>query len=468
MKVLHIASEAVPFVKTGGLGDVVGALPKMELASGSDDIRVALPLYASVPKIYRRRMQPVGEVVVPLAWRQQPCRIYSLKQGGVIFYFFENEFYFDRDKVYGYHDDHERFAFFSKAVLEALPRLGFHAEVLHLHDWHTAPASVFLKTQYRDNPYYDNIKTVLTIHSMAYRGIFGKEIVGDVLGLSAIYASQAEMGVEDGVSYLQGGIRYADAVTTVSPSYAEALKKNGSPYPQDAREKLVGILNGIDIKTFNPDKDRELFVNYDCNFLKKREQNKIKLKEALELAAGDKPLVGMVARLTREKGLTVLLPAIERILSLGVQLVILGVGELAYQEELTLLEKRFQGDLAVCLSFDERMAKRIYAGSDMFLVPSLTEPCGLSAMIAMRYGSIVLASKADGLVDTVIPYGDKYANGFLFEVNDESSMLATIKEAAEMYPNKRRWNRLIRTAMGIDHSWQQSAREYLVLYRTLL
>lgn len=468
MKVLHVAAEAVPFVKTGGLGDVVGALPKIETASGSDEVRVALPLYASVPKIYRRRMQPVGEVVVPLAWRQQPCRIYELKQGGVVFYFFENEFYFDRDRIYGYHDDHERFAFFAKAVLEALPRLGFHAKVLHLHDWHTAPVSVFLKTQYRDNPYYDEIKTVLTIHSMAYRGIFGREIVGDVLGLSAEYASSNELGVADGISYLQGGIRYADAVTTVSPSYAKHLKENGSLYPQDAKAKLSGILNGIDIKLFNPDKDRELFVNYDCNFLKKREQNKLQLKEALELTAGDKPLMGIVARLTQEKGFTVLLPAIERILSLGVQLVILGTGELAYQEELALLEERFRGDMAVCFGFDERMAKRIYAGSDMFLVPSLTEPCGLSAMLAMRYGSIVLASRAGGLVDSVIPYGEKYANGFLFDVNSESSMLAAIKEAVEMYPNKRRWNRLIRTAMAMDHSWRRSAQEYLELYKTLL
>lgn len=468
MKVLHVAAEAVPFVKTGGLGDVVGTLPKIETASGSDEVRVALPLYASVPKIYRRRMQPVGEVVVPLAWRQQPCRIYSLKQGGVVFYFFENEFYFDRDRIYGYHDDHERFAFFAKAVLEALPRLGFHAEVLHLHDWHTAPVSVFLKTQYRDNPYYDKIKTVLTIHSMAYRGIFGHEIVGDVLGLSAEYASSNKLGVADGISYLQGGIRYADAVTTVSPSYAKHLKESGSLYPQDAKDKLVGILNGIDVKLFNPDKDKEIFVNYDCNLLKKREQNKLQLKEALELTAGDKPLVGIVARLTQEKGFTVLLPAIERILSLGVQLVVLGTGELSYQEELALLEERFHGDLAVCFGFDERLAKRIYAGSDMFLVPSLTEPCGLSAMLAMRYGSIVLASRAGGLVDCVIPYGEKYANGFLFDVNSESSMLVAIKEAVEMYPNKRRWNRLMRTAMAMDHSWRQSAQEYLELYKTLL
>lgn len=468
MRVLHVAAEAVPFVKTGGLGDVVGALPKAELASGSDEIRVALPLYASVPKIYRRRMQPVGEVVVPLAWRQQPCRIYSLKQGGIVFYFFENEFYFDRDRVYGYHDDHERFAFFSKAVLEALPRLGFHAQVLHLHDWHTAPVSVFLQTQYRDNPYYDTLKTVLTIHSMAYQGVFGREVVGDVMGLSELYASGRELGVDGGISYLQGGIRYADAITTVSPSYAEVLKRAESSYPNDATDKLVGIMNGIDIKTFNPDKDRELFVNYDCNFLKKREQNKLKLKEDLELAAGAKPLIGIVARLTREKGFAVLLPAIERILSLGVQLVVLGVGEPSYQEELTMLEERFRGELAVCLCFDERMAKRIYAGSDMFLVPSVTEPCGLSAMLAMRYGAIVLASNTDGLVDSVIPYGQKYANGFLFEAGSESSMLATIKEAVEMYPNKRRWNRLIRTAMAMDHSWQKSAREYLALYRTLL
>lgn len=468
MRVLHVAAEAVPFVKTGGLGDVVGALPKMELASGSDEVRVALPLYASVPKIYRKKMQPVGEVIVPLAWRQQPCRIYSLKQGGVVFYFFENEFYFDRDRVYGYHDDHERFAFFSKAVLEALPRLGFHVEVLHLHDWHTAPISVFLKTQYRDNPYYDAIKTVLTIHTMTYRGVFGRESVGDVLGLSDTYASASELGVAGGISYLQGGIRYADAVTTVSPSYADTLRQDEPLYPQDAKDKLVGILNGIDVKTFNPDKDRELFVNYDCNFLKKKEQNKLKLKEELELDAVDKPLIGIVSRLSQEKGFSLLLPAIERILSLGVQIVVLGVGEPSYQEELMMLEERFPKDMAVCLSFDERMAKRIYAGSDMFLIPSVTEPCGLSAMLAMRYGAIVMASNTGGLTDSIIPYGQKYANGFLFEVKSESSMLATIKEAVEMYPNKRRWNRLIRTAMAMDHSWQRSAREYLALYRTLL
>lgn len=468
MRILHIAAEAVPFVKTGGLSDVLGALPKALAASGSDEVRVALPLYASVPKLYRRKMQPVGEVVVPLAWREQPCRIYSLKYGGVIFYFFENAFYFDRDRVYGYHDDHERFAFFSKAVLTALPRLGFSAEVLHLHDWHTAPVSFFLKTQYQDNPYYDKIKTVLTLHSMAYQGIFGREIVGDVLGLAERYAEPSELGAAGGISYLKGGIRYADAVTTVSGAYAEELRSEGSPYPKDAAEKLVGIKNGIDTKIFNPEKDKELFANYSDKLLGKRKQNKTKLKEDLELSAGDKPLVGIVARLAREKGFSVLLPAMERILSLGVQVAILGEGELAYQEELLLLEERFRSEMAVCIGFDERMAKRIYAGSDIFLIPSLTEPCGLSAMLAMRYGSVVIASRVGGLTDSVIPYGEKGANGFLFEVNSESKMLAAIREAVEMYPNKRRWNKLIRTAMAKDHSWQQSAQEYLALYRTLL
>ena len=468
MRILHVAAEAVPFVKTGGLSDVLGALPKALAASGSDDVRVALPLYASVPKLYRRKMQSVGEVVVPLAWRKQPCRIYSLEHGGVIFYFFENAYYFERDRVYGYHDDHERFAFFSKAVLEALPHMGFRAEVLHLHDWHTALVSLLMKTQYGSDPYYDEIKTVLTIHSMTYQGVFAPEIVGDVLGLDDWYASKGELGTVGGVSYLLGGIRYSDAVTTVSHAYAEELREDGSSYPEDMTDKLVGIMNGIDTIGYDPTMDEELASRYDAQHLDKRKKNKAKLKEELRLSAGDKPLIGVVARLSREKGFSVLLPAVERILAQGAQLVVLGVGEASYQEELTALAERFREDMAVCFAFDERMARRIYAGSDIFLIPSLTESCGLSAMLAMRYGAVVLASRTGGLTDNIISYGEKGANGFLFEVNNESKMLAAIREALEMYPNKRRWNKLIRTAMASDHSWARSAQEYQALYSTLL
>lgn len=468
MKILHVAAEAVPFVKTGGLSDVMGALPKALAASGSDDVRVALPLYASVPELYRRKMQPVGEVVIPLAWRKQPCRIYSLEHGGVIFYFFENAYYFERDRVYGHHDDHERFAFFSKAVLTALPHLGYHAEVLHLHDWHTALVSVLLKTQFGNDPYYDDVKTVLTIHSMAYQGVFAPEVVGDVLGLDGWYASKGELGCGGGVSFLLGGIRYSDAVTTVSRTYAEELREGGSLYPEDMTDKLVGIINGIDTIGYDPATDKAIAVRYDAQHLDKRKKNKAKLKEELKLAAGDKPIIGIVARLTREKGFSVLLPAVERMIAQGAQLVVLGTGDEAYQEELTALAERFREDMAVCLAFDERMARRIYAGSDMFLIPSLTESCGLSAMMAMRYGSVVLASRTGGLTDSIIPYGEKGANGFLFEVNNEAKMLTAIREAIEMYPNKRRWNKLIRTAMASDHSWARSAQEYQALYRTLL
>ncbi|MBQ5587058.1 MAG: glycogen synthase [Selenomonadales bacterium] len=468
MNILHIATEAVPFAKTGGLSDVVGALPKALAASGSDDVRVALPLYASVPKLYRRKMQSVGEVVVPLGWRKQPCRIYSLKHGGVLFYFFENEFYFERDNVYGYHDDHERFAFFAKAVLTALPKLGFRAEVLHMHDWHTALVSLFLKTQFYQDPYYDKIKTVLTIHTMAFQGHFGSEVLGDVLGLDDRFLSAGELGKDGGISYLQGGIRYADAVTTVSPAYADELRAEGSDYPTDAYDKLVGIINGIDTKEFDPSKDKEIPENYDAKTIKNRARNKRKLKEELELTKGDQPLISVIMRLSREKGVEVLLAALERILAQGAQVAVLGLGDYCYQEELKALEARFKGQLAVCLRFDERLAKRIYAGTDMLLLPSLTESCGLGAMLAQRYGAVVLASAVGGYKNSVVPQGEKNANGFLFEGNNEEKMLLVIREALEMYPNKRQWNKLIRTAMAEDHSWQRSAQEYIALYRTLL
>jgi len=475
MKVLFIASEAFPFVKTGGLADVIGSLPQA-LQEKDAEIRVIIPKYAAIAKELTSQMTTEAEFTLGLAWRRLPCRVERLDFQGITYYFLDSAYHFDRPNLYGYEDDGERFACFSKAVLAALPSLGYQPDILHCHDWHTALVPLLLQENYRTDPYYSGMKTVLTIHNLHYQGRVSTGSFEDLLGLAGHPSAWEKLLDQGSLNYLKAGILAADLVTTVSPSYA--LEIQDAYYGEGLHDilnrrkaELSGILNGIDTTLFDPLKDPHLAVNYRSDWAKKQ-QNKKALQALLKLpAAESQPMLAIVSRLVEQKGLDLVVHVLEEILSMEIQMVVLGTGEGRYIESFRHYAEKYPEKLALCTVYDEVLAHKIYAGADLLLMPSKTEPCGLSQMIAMRYGTLPVVREVGGLKDSVIPYNEftKEGTGFSFVSYNAHELLFTIQKAVKIfYEDKRVWKGLVKNALSGDFSWRKSAGKYLELYQRLL
>ena len=475
LKVLFVASEAVPFAKTGGLADVAGSLPKALRAQGID-VRVVLPKYGAVPEKYQENMRFLFETTVDVSWRRQYCGVLETEQDGVPVYFIDNEYYFKRDGFYGYEDDAERFAFFSRAVLDMLPEIGFEPDVIHCNDWHTGLVGVFLKLFYQDDARYAKIKNVFTIHNLKYQGVFSKQIVPDVLGLEWKYFNNGDLEFFDAVNYMKGGIVYADVVTTVSRTYAKEVQYPYFGEKLDAllrsrADMLHGILNGIDYDEYNPKTDAHIFARYDAEQPLGKVENKVELQKQLGLPVRrDVPLLAIVSRLVAAKGIDLISHIIDELLTdEDVQLVVLGTGDRHYEDLFKSLAWRYPTKVSANILFHNELAHRIYAASDLFLMPSQYEPCGIGQLIALRYGSIPVVRETGGLKDTIEPY-NKYArtgNGFTFANYNAHELLFAIKRALGLYSDTSQWDSLVKNAMTSDYSWRHSAELYKALYAGL-
>ena len=473
MKILFAASECVPFIKTGGLADVVGALTPVLKAQGAD-VRVILPLYAAIPQEYVNQMKLECEFEVELCWRRQYCGIKSLEYQGVTFYFVDNQYYFGRSYIYGLGgDEYERFGFFDRAVIDALVHLDFKPDVVHCHDWQTGMIPALLKIQYAQYPFYQDMKTVYTIHNLQYQGVFPIKAVQDTLGLGDSLFTSDKLECYGCANYMKAGLVYADELTTVSPSYADEIQTAFYGERLDGllrarKDQLVGILNGIDVNDYDPAKDPQIYANYDPYHLGGKEICKQELQKELGLEVDPTvPLVGIISRLSNQKGFDLIECVIRELMATGIQLVVLGMGEAKYTNLFSWAESEYPGRLATRFAMNHQLAHRIYAGSDMFLMPSQFEPCGLSQMIAMRYGSVPIVRETGGLRDTVLSY-NKFTdegNGFTFFNYNAHDMLHTVRRAVHYYNNNRDvWYRLIVRGMTGDYSWYSSAGKYMALY----
>lgn len=476
-KVLFAAFEASPFIKTGGLGDVSGALPA-HLKNDEFDARVILPLLSSIPDEYRSKMRYVTNYEVPLGWRSQYCGLFTLRKGGVMYYFLDNEYYFKRGKVYGEFDDAERVAFFSKAVLETIRyiRGTFKPDVIHCNDWHTALIPVYLKEHYTGDPLYDPIKTVFTIHNLKFQGQYSKSVTADVCGLGGTPA-EGQMIHNDAVNFLQGAVIYADAVTTVSPTYADeicgaAFGEGLEGLLQSRRYKMSGIINGIDRKSYDPKTDKAIAVNYDAKSLEKKKENKLALQRELGLREDpDAPLYAMVGRLTTQKGANLVADLLPEFRERRMQLAVLGTGDYLYEHAIADFAYNNQMNFAARIAFDEFLARRFYAGADVFLMPSQFEPCGLAQMIAMRYGTLPLVRETGGLRDTVTGYWEagEYGNGFSFRDFDANGLRSAVDLSLRLwFDQKDIFEKMQRNAASMNYGWDESAEKYRELYNSLL
>ncbi len=470
MKVLYASSEAYPFAMSGGLADVAGSLPKA-LRRRLVGCRVVMPLYSSIPDELRANMNFITHITVPVAWRRQYCGIFEARVDGVIYYLLDNQYYFKRDGLYGYYDDAERFAFFSRAVLEILPHINFKPDVIHCNDWQTAMTPVYLDRFYVHDPFYTDIKTVLTIHNIQYQGKYGRELLEDVLGVSGDDARPLEY--DDCVNLLKGGIECADRVTTVSPTYAGEILSPEYSHGLDgilrARAfKLSGIINGIDTDVYNPETDKNIFENYNVDTIEKKVINKQKLQERMGLPVReDVPVIGIVSRLVGHKGLDLVKCVFEELLCEDLQFCILGSGEWEFENFFYEMSKKYPEKVALKLGFVPELARKIYAGADLFLMPSKSEPCGLSQLIALRYGTIPIVRETGGLNDTIKDSGDNVGNGFTFKTYNAHDMMNSVRRALGAYKNKEGFKILARRAMECDNSWGKSANDYIKLYKSI-
>ena len=475
MKVVFIASEGVPFSKSGGLADVVGALPK-ELRRQGMDVSVLLPKYGEIPEPLRERSELKSSFTTHLGWRQQYCGIEVVDYEGIPFYLMDNQHYFNRGELYGYDDDAERYVFFCRAALQALPEVELQPDVIHLHDWQTGLISVLLKAHYGQDPFYENTKTIFTIHNLKYQGIFPKTILSDMLDLGWDYFSSDGLEFYGNVNFLKAGLAYSDLLTTVSPTYAQEIQhpffgENLHGFLQKRKEDLSGIINGIDYEEYNPDDDPHIFRSYNADSLRYKVENKLQLQKQLDLPVDGKiPMMGIISRLVSQKGLDLIGHVLDEILAQDVQLVVLGTGDQYYEDMFRAKASQHPTKLSANIRFDNTLAHRIYAGTDLFLMPSLFEPCGLSQLIALRYGSLPIVRETGGLNDTVTSYNSKTGegNGFSFTNYNAHDMLYTISRALELYRNKPIWTRIRKNAMRMDFSWNRSAAEYIGLYQRLL
>lgn len=475
MKIGFVASEAVPFIKTGGLADVAGALPKA-LAAMGHDVRVFIPKYGQIPQKYKNEMQHVWDGELPVAWRRKFVGIEKLVRDGVTWYFVDNEGYFNRDGFYGYEDDAERFSFFSRAVLNSLPALDFFPDILHANDWHAALVPVFLRLEHMGDGRYEGIRSVFTIHNLKYQGVFDKRVMTDVLGLDWKYFNNGDLEYYDAVNFMKGGIVYADKVTTVSRTYAEEIQyeyfgEGLNGLLRSLGDRLTGIVNGIDNESYNPRTDRHLLYPYGSKNLQLKIDNKAALQHQLGLPEQRRvPMVAMVTRLVEAKGLDLVMRIIDELLNQeDMQFVLLGVGDHEYEEWFRELAWRHPNKVSVNLSFSAELAQRIYASADIFLMPSKYEPCGIGQLIAMRYGAVPIVRGTGGLKDTVQPY-DKLTgegNGFVFPNYNAHELLFTMKRALSLFKDLTAWKALARNAMETDYGWSRSAQEYRALYEGL-
>lgn len=475
MQIVFASAECAPFVKTGGLGDVAGSLPAALVRAGAEVI-VMVPKYATIKDEYKAQMEHFSDFYVSLGWRNEYCGLEKLERDGVTYMFIDNERYFARDYPYGFFDDGERFAFFSKAITESLQHLpeGFECDILHCNDWQTALAPVFLREFYQGLPLYDRVKTVFSIHNVAFQGQFSDTVMEDILGVAHIPAAASQLRCDAcSINYMLGALRYADAITTVSPTYANEIQtpEFGEGLDGVLRERsyaLQGILNGIDVAGFDPATDKRIAANYTVDDRSGKAVCKAKLQEELGLEVrDDRPLMVMVTRLTRQKGLDLVMYALDRILSGGVQVAVLGTGDRDYEDGLRYFQDKYPGTMAARIEFDPALSQRMYAAADMFLMPSKFEPCGLSQIIAMRYGTLPIVRETGGLKDTVIPYNEftGEGTGFSFSNFNGDEMGDAVFRAARLFwDNRDAWSQLVTQAMSQDFSWTRSADKYLDLY----
>ena len=470
MKVLYATSEAYPFAMSGGLADVAGALPKA-LRKRLVGCRVILPLYDTISEELRSKMNFITSITVPVSWRRQYCGIFEARHDGVIYYLVDNQYYFKRDSLYGFYDDAERFAFFSRAVLEAIPYIDYTPDIIHCNDWQTAMVPVYLDRFYKHDPKYANIKTVYTIHNIQYQGKYGNELIGDVLGLPD---EDAGLVTYDGcVNLMKAAIQCSEKVTTVSPTYAKEIL---DPYFSHGLDgilkeytyKLCGIVNGIDTSVYDPETDPNIFAHYNKDDFSLKAVNKSELQKTMGLPEkADTPVIGIVSRLVGHKGFDLVKRVFEEMLEWDVQFAILGSGEMEFETFFYEMSQKHPEKVAFKLGFIPALARKIYAGADIFLMPSKSEPCGLAQMIALRYGTIPIVRRTGGLNDTISDSGDGKGNGFTFESYNAHDMKDSVERAVKGYADREGWNILKKRAMECDNSWNTSAGSYIGLYKEL-
>lgn len=474
MKVLFTVSECVPFIKSGGLADVAGSLPK-ELRRLGTDVRVIMPKYGSISEEFKQEMKRVAEFTVQVGWRNQYCGIEELSYNGITFYFVDNEQYFKRDHLYGYFDDGERFAFFNHAVLQGLAQIQFYPDVIHCHDWHTGMIPFLLKKKYQMIKEYAEIKSVFTIHNLQFQGIMPKEALNDLLNLDDRYFNMEELEFYGNINFMKGALVAADKITTVSPTYLKEIqtdyfgeKLNGVLVKRN--EDLSGILNGIDEDIYNPETDLNLAKNYSTTTLFDKEENKRSIQQKFGLPQSDVPLIAMITRLTKQKGLELVQAVFHEILSENIQMIVLGTGDPEFEQFFREMEGMYGEKFKAYIGFNEELAHQLYAGADLFLMPSKFEPCGLGQLIALKYGTVPIVRETGGLNDTVQPYNEfsGEGNGFSFTKFNAHDMLYTIRRAIYFYQDQEIWDQLITSAMEMKYSWAQSAFKYNQLYSGLV
>lgn len=477
IKIWFATSEASPFAKTGGLADVSGSLPKALRKMGVD-IRVVMPKYSLIPQEYLNKMEFLGYVYADLSWRREYCGIFTLEHEGVPYYFLDNEHYFNRSYYYGQGDDGERFTFFCKAILEVLPVIDFKPYIIHCNDWHTGLVPVLLDAHYRyhrNKGFYEYIHTVMTIHNLKYQGVFPKTMMDEIIGLDWIYFNSNGVEFYDNVNFLKAGIAFSTKVTTVSKTYGEEIKtdfygENLAGTIKKRSQDLNGIINGIDYEENNPATDDQIYAAYSSDDLSGKLINKKMLQKDMGLSVNEKtPLIGLISRLVDQKGLDLVDRMIGELLGMNLQIIVLGSGDKKYEDMFLWAQGAYQGKMSANICYDGVLAKRIYAASDMFLMPSLFEPCGLGQMFAMRYGTVPVVRETGGLKDTVIPYNEftGVGTGFSFANYNAHEMKDAIVKALNVYKDKNKWQRIVKQCMSCDFSWENSASEYVNLYRQI-
>lgn len=469
MNILYVASEAVPFIASGGLADVAGSLPAAINKLGHD-CRVVIPMYGAIGEDLRKDMTFLTNFTVDVAWRKQYCGVFEAHANGVTYYLLDNEYYFSRQGLYGFYDDAERFVFFSRAILEMLSYIDFKPQVINANDWQTALVPVYYDIFYRYRNGYEDIKTVLTIHNIQYQGKYGIELINEILGIPMYHTDMLEY---DGcVNFMKAGIETADKITTVSPSYAWEILDPWYSHGLDRilvnkQYKLCGFLNGIDLDIYNPEMDKALYSNYSVDDKAGKAICKAKLLEDLGLATGKEPVIGIVTRFVSHKGIDLIKYVFEDIIELGYKFVILGSGEKIYEDFFSEMQARYPDKVSVTLGFNTDLARKIYSGVDMFLMPSQSEPCGLAQMVALRYGTIPIVRETGGLRDSIVDCGGKGGNGFTFKTYNAHDMLDAVKRARVLYNKRMQWGKLVSRAMREDFSWNRSAELYIGLYKDI-
>ena len=477
LKVLFAAFEVSPFIKTGGLGDVAGALPKA-LRDENVDCRVVMPLLSSISEEYRKDMRKIGEMYVPLGWRNQYLGVYKLIYRNVVYYLLDNEYYFKRDKAYGYFDDGERIAYFSKAILEFLQIVDFSPDVIHLNDWHTALAAVYLREMYRGIEKYDRMKSIITVHNLKFQGMYSTFVLDDITGLGYNKTARRQLLQKDAVNFMRGGLNYTDFITTVSPTYANEIKTDYFGEKLNdiflRRSDIVkGVLNGIDYEKYNPKTDENIYVNYDIDSFYDKVKNKIELQKEKWLNVDENtPMICMITRLTEQKGIDLVTAILDELMwTTNCQFMLLASGDKKYEDAFRFFEHKYRGRVSSNIFFSEELSRKIYAASDLMLIPSRFEPCGLTQMISMRYLTLPIVRETGGLKDTVIAYNQytNEGNGFSFSNFNAHELLFTVKNALDLYNNNRDvFNVLVHNAAKTNFTWKKSALEYIDIYKRVM